>query len=56
MQYRTTAFLNDIKKKIWMKPKLKTAIEINGRYDCPVYKTSARRGVLSTTGKRFAKA
>lgn len=37
---------------VWMKPLLKIELRqfISDRYQCPVYKTSERRGTLSTTG------
>ncbi|CAG0901217.1 unnamed protein product, partial [Cyprideis torosa] len=35
---------------IWLRPLLRKDLEEGGRYVCPLYKTSERRGTLSTTG------
>ena len=42
--------LKDKMPPMWLVPIKKSEISNEGRYDCPVYKTSARRGTLSTTG------
>ncbi|XP_069101059.1 dynein axonemal heavy chain 12-like isoform X1 [Argopecten irradians] len=42
--------LNEALPVMWLKPKKKDEVKEGDRYKCPVYKTSARRGVLSTTG------
>ncbi|KAK2580549.1 hypothetical protein KPH14_007682 [Odynerus spinipes] len=55
---RETGALDESKPKvmfdtlpiIWMQPNLKSELKFQSVYHCPVYKTSARRGVLATTG------
>ncbi|GFS36406.1 dynein heavy chain 3, axonemal [Trichonephila inaurata madagascariensis] len=36
--------------QIWIKPGKRNEFIYSASYSCPVYKTSARRGTLSTTG------
>ena len=38
------------KIQMWFKPGKTAEMVRASSYDCPVYKTSARRGTLSTTG------
>eukprot|EP01135_Chromosphaera_perkinsii_P007265 Nk52_evm73s745 gene=Nk52_evmTU73s745 len=42
--------LFDVVPIIWFKPAIKDEIVTGNAYLCPIYKTSARRGTLSTTG------
>ncbi|XP_012937339.1 dynein heavy chain 3, axonemal [Aplysia californica] len=42
--------LFDLMPCIWLKPNEMSKFADNPSYTCPVYKTSARRGTLSTTG------
>ncbi|KAJ1549535.1 Dynein heavy chain 7, axonemal [Cladochytrium tenue] len=42
--------LYDAVPVIWLKPTEVSKLQIANTYECPIYKTSARRGTLSTTG------
>ncbi|KAJ3073863.1 Dynein heavy chain 7, axonemal [Podochytrium sp. JEL0797] len=42
--------LFDVVPVIWLKPTEFSKLNIEKKYECPIYKTSARRGILSTTG------
>ncbi|XP_031217595.1 dynein heavy chain 12, axonemal [Mastomys coucha] len=42
--------LFDLMPIIWIRPNLKTEIVKTDAYNCPLYKTSERKGTLSTTG------
>ncbi|KAK6642963.1 hypothetical protein RUM43_004465 [Polyplax serrata] len=42
--------LYDVLPVVWLKPIEKTKLQDRGRYKSPLYKTSERRGTLSTTG------
>uniref|UniRef100_A0A8D0FU01 Dynein heavy chain n=1 Tax=Strix occidentalis caurina TaxID=311401 RepID=A0A8D0FU01_STROC len=42
--------LFDMMPTIWIKPTTKSDIKKSNAYVCPLYKTSERKGVLSTTG------
>jgi len=40
----------DAMPAIWLLPKRAVEVKEDNRYKCPVYKTSERKGTLSTTG------
>jgi len=42
--------LHDRMPIVWIKPVKKTDLKAGEFYDCPVYRTSERKGVISTTG------
>ncbi|OBS66987.1 hypothetical protein A6R68_04468 [Neotoma lepida] len=42
--------LFDLMPVIWIKPNEKSKITKSNAYVCPLYKTSERKGTLSTTG------
>ncbi|XP_045146064.1 dynein axonemal heavy chain 12 [Echinops telfairi] len=42
--------LFDLMPIIWIKPTMKSEIDKSNAYVCPLYKTSERKGTLSTTG------
>uniref|UniRef100_A0A2S2NH01 Dynein heavy chain 12, axonemal n=1 Tax=Schizaphis graminum TaxID=13262 RepID=A0A2S2NH01_SCHGA len=42
--------LTDVLPLVWFIPMRKNKLEDKNRYVCPVYKTSERKGILSTTG------
>lgn len=48
--------LFDIIPIIKLIPTKLSEINTTGTYKCPVYKTSARRGTLSTTGQWFSQS
>jgi len=42
--------LTDVLPLVWFIPTRKNEFKEKNRYVCPVYKTSERKGILSTTG------
>lgn len=42
--------LSDVLPLVWFIPTKKVELKQGSRYTCPVYKTSERKGTLSTTG------